>query len=52
MSESRETSKQTIAEENHKFETNWAEYLDYTKNYEPAETDNENLYKFIKDFDI
>ena len=35
-----------------KEEIDWAEYLDYSKFYEPGETNNKSLDRHIKDFSI
>ena len=44
--------KSTIVSRSIKKESNWEEYLDYTKFYEPAEINNEYLEQFEKDFNI
>jgi hypothetical protein len=50
MTESQQ--KPIIKSEKTKRETDWAEYLDYTRFYEPGETNNEKLDRHIKDFEF
>ena len=48
MEQTKELSKNLI--NNDKEQTNWADYLDYTKFYEPAEINNRLQELFKKDF--
>ena len=42
--------RQILIKKSVKEEINWAEYLDYTKYFEPGEINNKSLDLFKKDF--